>query len=84
MQHFVSDTANYGALTRGPRIIDAGVKARMKTVLAEIQDGTFTREWIDEHEAGDGQFKKLLAANDHHAIEAVGEAVRQHMSWLKR
>lgn len=84
MQHFVSDTANYGAVTRGPRVVDAGAKDRMRQILKEIQTGEFAREWVAEHEAGGENFKRMLAANDEHPIERTGDALREHMGWLKR
>lgn len=84
MQHFVSDTANYGAVTRGPRVVDASAKERMKEVLTEIQNGTFTKEWVNEHESGGKKFQDLLTANDNHPIEDVGETLRNHMGWLKK
>ena len=84
MQYFVSDTANYGGLVTGPRIITPEVKARMKDMLTEIEDGTFTRNWCAEHDAGGKNFKAMLKANEDHGIEKVGESVRSHMSWLKK
>jgi len=83
MQHFVSDTANYGGCVTGPRIIDADTKKRMKAVLTEIEDGSFTKRWVAEHENGGDKFKAMLEANDNHPIEKVGEEVRAHMGWLK-
>ncbi len=84
MQHFVSDTANYGAVTRGPKVVDAQAKERMKEVLKQIQDGTFAKEWTAEHESGGQRFRDLLEANDNHPIEEVGETLRQHMSWIQK
>jgi ketol-acid reductoisomerase len=77
MRFSVSDTAEWGDYTSGPRIIDASVKARMKEVLTEIQDGTFAKRWIAEDEAGRPEYKRLRAANSGHPIEKVGKALRQ-------
>lgn len=84
MQKYVSDTANYGGCVTGPRIITADTKARMKDMLTEIEDGTFTRNWVAEHNSGSTKFKAMLKANDDHAIEKVGKEVRSHMGWLDK
>ncbi len=83
MHQFVSDTAKFGDLTRGPRIIDGSVKERMKEVLREVQDGTFAREWHQENRAGLGSYRRLLAEDVSHPIEVVGKRLRDSMSWLK-
>jgi len=82
MRFSVSDTAEWGDYTSGPRIIDASVKARMKEVLTEIQDGTFAKRWIAEDEAGRPEYKRLRAANSGHPIEKVGKALRHQMTFL--
>lgn len=82
MLEFVSETAQYGDYTRGPRVVDAGVKERMKAVLAEIQDGDFAREWTAEYAAGLPNYKRLKQADLDHPIEKVGAALRARMSWL--
>ncbi len=83
MHEFVSETAKFGDLTRGPRIIDEHVKHSMRAVLKEVQDGTFAREWISENEAGLPEYKRLLAEDLDHSIETVGRELRGRMSWLK-
>src|SRR5947208_6333549 len=76
MRYSVSDTAEYGDLTRGPRVINAGVKEEMKRILAEIQDGRFAKEWVSEDEAGRGNFQALEKAGEEHPIEEVGKKLR--------
>ncbi|WP_300016217.1 ketol-acid reductoisomerase [Pseudonocardia sp.] len=78
----ISDTAEYGDLTRGPRIVNAQTKEEMKKILGEIQDGTFAREWVAEDEAGRPNFTKLQAEGAAHPIEEVGEKLRGLMSWV--
>ena len=82
MRASISDTAEYGDYTRGPRIIDAGVKERMREVLDEIQTGAFAREWILENQAGAPNFHALRRINAQHPIETVGREVRGMISWL--
>ncbi len=83
MHEFVSETAKYGDLTRGPRVVDASVKANMKEVLTEIQNGTFANEWRDENAQGLPRYKELLNADLDHPIEKVGKELRAAMAWLK-
>src|SRR5215210_4736692 len=78
----ISDTAEYGDLTRGPRIVNAQTKEEMKKILGEIQDGTFAREWVAEDEAGRPNFTKLQQEGAAHPIEEVGEKLRGLMSWV--
>ncbi len=82
MRYSISDTAEYGDLTRGPRIVDASVKARMKQILDDIQDGSFAREWIMENQTGRPGFDKLRARAARHPSEEVGAELRGMMSWL--
>jgi ketol-acid reductoisomerase len=82
MLEFVSETAQYGDYVSGPRVIDASTKQRMKAILAEIQDGTFTRNWIAEHAAGLPNYKRMKQADLDHPIEAVGKRLRAKMVWL--
>ncbi|MEM7452958.1 MAG: ketol-acid reductoisomerase [Planctomycetota bacterium] len=82
MLQFVSDTAKYGDLTRGKRIINEETRVRMREVLNEIQDGTFAREWRDEYENGGARYRKLLDEDKAHPIEDVGREIRRHFSWL--
>ena len=79
-----SDTAEYGDLTRGPRVINAQVKAEMKKILGEIQDGTFANEWIAEDDNGRPNFTKLREEGANHPIEVVGKKLRAMMSWVDR
>jgi ketol-acid reductoisomerase len=83
MRYSVSNTAEYGDLTRGPRLIDARVKDEMKRILGEIQSGTFAREWILENRAGRPVFNALARQGQAHPVEAVGEKLRAMMPWLK-
>jgi ketol-acid reductoisomerase len=82
MRDSVSDTAKYGDFTRGPRVIDDSVKAEMECCLAEIQDGTFAKEWILENQAGRPVFNSLKRMESEHEIEEVGAELRKMMSWL--
>jgi ketol-acid reductoisomerase len=78
----ISDTAEYGDLTRGPRVVNAATKAEMKKILGEIQDGTFAREWVAEDENGRPNFSRLQKEGAEHPIEQVGEKLRGLMSWV--
>jgi ketol-acid reductoisomerase len=82
MRYSVSNTAEYGDLTRGPRVIDASVKERMKEILEEIQTGRFTREWMLECSSGQSSFKALRRRGAEHAVEEVGERLRGMMPWI--
>ncbi len=84
MHQFVSDTAAYGAVTRGPRVVDDSAKAEMKKVLAEIQSGEFAREWIAEYQSGCQNYRRLQKADCSHPVEAVGAELRASMPWLQR
>jgi ketol-acid reductoisomerase len=84
MRYSVSDTAEYGDYVSGPRIIDDMVKQEMAEVLAEIQDGTFAKEWILENQAGRPVFNALRRIEADHPIEVVGAELRQMMPWLKQ
>ena len=84
MRYSVSDTAEYGDLTRGPRIIDEHVRASMKQILAEVRDGTFAREWVAEDDAGRPTFTALRDKGAGHPIEQVGARLRGLMSWVDR
>ena len=83
MRYSVSNTAEYGDLTRGPRVIDESVKARMKQVLGEIQRGEFAREFILEKKAGNASFEALRRNGAEHDLETVGAKLRGLMPWLK-
>ncbi|MET9261055.1 ketol-acid reductoisomerase [Amycolatopsis sp. NPDC004079] len=83
-RYSISDTAEYGDLTRGPRVISPAVKEEMKKILGEIQDGTFAREWVAEDEAGRPNFTKLEEQGNQHPIETTGKKLRDLMSWVDR
>jgi len=83
MRYSISDTAEYGDYSRGPRIITAETKAEMRRILGEIRDGTFAREWVAEDEAGRPNFTKYAAEGAAHPIEQVGARLRSLMSWIK-
>ncbi|GAA2903486.1 ketol-acid reductoisomerase [Pseudonocardia halophobica] len=78
----ISDTAEYGDLTRGPRVVNAATKEEMKKILGEIQDGSFAREWVAEDENGRPNFTRLQKEGAEHPIEQVGEKLRGLMSWV--
>ena len=78
----VSDTAEFGGYTRGPRLVDERSREEMRRILAEVQDGTFTRELIEEFDAGRPNFLKRREASQADQIEQVGAQLRPLMSWL--
>ena len=82
MHEFISETAQYGALTRGPVVVDEHAKQQMRQVLREIQDGTFARQWIEEYRAGNARYKALKQGDLEHPIESVGRKLRAGMKWL--
>jgi ketol-acid reductoisomerase len=82
MRYSVSNTAEYGDYTRGPRVVDDHVKAQMQQVLKEIQDGTFAREWIAEHRAGQENFRRMREQGASAQVETTGRELRSHMAWL--
>ncbi len=83
MRYSVSDTAEYGDYARGPRVIDDLVRDEMRQILAEIQDGTFAKEWILENQAGRPVYNALKRMEAEHPIEIVGKELRAMMPWLK-
>jgi len=82
MRYSISNTAEYGDLTRGPRVITPATKQVMRTILQEIQSGQFAREWRAEFEAGLPNFKKLYEADHDHPVEVTGRKLRKMMAWL--
>ncbi|MGH9264820.1 MAG: ketol-acid reductoisomerase [Acidimicrobiales bacterium] len=82
MRFSISDTAEYGDLTRGPRIINSETRAEMARILEEIQDGSFAEEWIAENRAGRPRFNELRAKGQEHPIEKVGAELRAMMPWI--
>jgi len=83
MHKYISDTAKWGDLTRGPRVVNARTKNEMRKILKEIQTGKFARQWIAENETGSKTYKKLLKQDLNHPIERVGAKLRERMPWLK-
>jgi ketol-acid reductoisomerase len=84
MRYSVSDTAEYGDYVTGPRIITEQTRAEMKRVLAEIQDGTFARNWIMENAAGRPSFNAVRRREREHQLTQVGQEMRAMMPWLKK
>ena len=82
MRFSISDTAEYGDLTRGPRVINDGVRAEMKKILADIRSGAFAEEWIEENRAGRPNFNRLREQGRQHPIEKVGEELRAMMPFI--
>jgi ketol-acid reductoisomerase len=82
MRFSVSDTAEYGDYVSGPRIIDDHVRQTLRQVLAEIQDGSFARRWVDEYESGGQEFKRLRDQDKAHQIEQIGAALRAQMPFI--
>jgi ketol-acid reductoisomerase len=83
MHRYVSDTAKYGDLTRGPRIVNDRTRKEMRKILKEIQNGKFARQWIGEHQSGAKNYRRLLKQDLRHPIERVGAKLRKRMPWLK-
>ena len=82
MHRYISETAQYGDLTRGPRIVDSATRQHMREVLREIQSGQFAREWVAEYRSGNANYKALKQADLDHPIETVGARLRARMPWL--
>jgi ketol-acid reductoisomerase len=82
MRYSISDTAEYGDLTRGPRVISDSVRAEMQQILSDIRDGSFAEEWIAENRNGRHRFEDLRAAGQKHQIEAVGQELRAMMPFI--
>jgi ketol-acid reductoisomerase len=78
----VSETAEYGGYTRGPRLVTDETKAEMRRILGEIRDGSFAKEWMDEYDAGLPNYKRYAAEHAEHPIEVTGRALRPMMSWI--
>jgi len=83
MHEFISETAAYGDLVSGPRVVDTHVRDNMQEILDEIRDGTFARNWIAENKAGQPEYKRLMEADLKHPIEKVGADLRSRMDWLE-
>ena len=82
MRYSISNTAEYGDYSRGPRLITEETKKEMKKILLEIQSGQFAKEWMSEHQSGQTQFKAMRKKHAGHPIESVGEKLRQLMPWI--
>lgn len=83
MRMRVSDTAKYGDLTRGKRIVSDAARAEMKKILKDIQSGVFAKEWLEENKTGRKNFDRLMKRDENHLIEVVGRKLRQMMPWIK-
>jgi ketol-acid reductoisomerase len=84
MNYSISNTAEWGEYVTGPRIVTSETKKEMKRVLADIQTGKFTSEWMQEYRAGAARFKAIRRNNDNHQIEAVGAKLREMMPWIAK
>ena len=82
MNYSVSDTAEFGGMTRGPRLINEQTKQEMRKILQEVQDGSFAKEWLAEYAAGQPNMEKLRRENREHPIEKVGKELRKMMAWI--
>jgi ketol-acid reductoisomerase len=82
MRYSISNTAEYGDYTRGPRIVNDETKAEMKRILAEIQTGQFAKEWLTENQVGRPQFNAIARRDAQHPVEEVGKRLRGMMSWI--
>ena len=83
MYEFISETASYGDMVSGPRVVDQHAREQMKAVLHDIQDGTFARNWIEETRAGKPEYQRMMQADLDHPIEKVGAELRGRMDWLE-
>ena len=84
MRYSVSDLAEFGDLTRGPRVINESVKEEMRKILKEVRDGSFAREWVTENQAGRPHFNSMKRSEEKELIEVVGEQLREMMPWTKK
>ena len=84
MRYSVSDTAEYGDYTRGPRIVNEQTRAEMKKILKEIQSGEFAKQWIEENKTGRHKFLAMREAAKDQPIEKVGRELREMMTFLKK
>jgi ketol-acid reductoisomerase len=82
MHKYISDTAKYGDLTRGPRVVNDRVKGEMKKILKEVQNGKFAKQWIEESASGGKNYTKMLKQDTDRQIEKVGAELRARMPWL--
>jgi ketol-acid reductoisomerase len=84
MRYSISNTAEYGDYVSGPRVITSQTKEEMKRILGDIQSGKFVKNWMEECEKGQVDFKAMRAANASHSIEATGERLRGLMPWIAK
>jgi len=84
MRFSISETAKYGDITRGPRVITAQTKIAMKEILREIQEGKFAQEWVDEYKAGLPEYNRLLEEGEKHPVEETGQYLRDLMPWVPK
>jgi len=84
MRFSISETAKYGDITRGPRVINANTKKEMKKILTEIQNGKFVKQWVAEYKGGLKNYNALLKAGEKHQIEKTGERLRGLMPWMPK
>ena len=82
MRYSVSNTAEYGDMVTGPRIVNAKTKAEMKKVLKEIQNGTFAKKFLSELQSGGKKFRAWEAKEKQHPLEVVGRRLRKNMKWI--
>ena len=83
MRYSISNTAEYGDLTRGPRLVTDQTRAEMRKILQEIRSGAFAKEWMDECAKGKPNFKRLYDADKNHPIEVIGRELRKMFSWME-
>ena len=84
MRFSVSETAKYGDITRGPRVVNTATKAEMKKILKEIQDGTFVKQWVAEYKGGLKNYHALMKKGEGHLIEKTGQRLRGMMPWMSK
>ena len=82
MRHSISNTAEYGDMTRGPKVITEETRQAMKKILADIQSGEFAKEWIAENEAGQENFQRMREEAANSQVEKVGKDLRAMMPWI--
>ena len=82
MRYSISDTAEYGDLSRGDRIVNDATRAEMKKILSEIQSGSFADEWMNESRSGRANFLRMESEGQNHPIESVGAELRAMMPWI--
>ena len=84
MRFSISETAKYGDITRGPRVVNKATKKEMKKILTEIQTGKFVRQWVSEYKGGLKKYNALLKKGEQHKIEKTGAYLRSMMPWMTK